>query len=613
MKTSDPTTAGSLDVEVWIELGTDLVQFAESFDATLLARALKSELGALLERLGLVGNAVVRVRTVESKRPMRIRVHGALQPYPPQLLLRAWLSSAPPELHDLPLQGANGPTLGFPAAWLGAYATESPDVPPPDLTLVRAALERLAAQIVLARPSCLVGPSQVAAYANALDCNPTGLATLMRTLLDLGVPLGNHELVRRVIAEGEALARPFEDTIEAAFTEMRSHALEIEIHPETLVEFVPDASEREPFSVYDPRIDSAKRELFQELERTFFSAFGFMLPSLRWAPSKAIGKRMIAVRVGAWRGLPTPLLPKGERLVLEEAEDLRARDVNARPAVNPATGTPCSLVDTSLKETLEGYGLITWGPIDFVLVVLISDLARRAGTLLGIEDVEYQLAQLPTEGDELLPAQARTALTLFSLGDLTRVLRALVEERLSLRDLSGLLERLVQYETIPLAHEDGHLLLLDHRLPVPHAPSIGSGQSSPPEGEWRSYYAFLRRQLASYLSYFHAMADSRIYAYTLDTATEEFVHRSPAALEDQPLESLRDAVRAQLARSPASVTVILTTTRARKAVRDLFAPEFPELPVLAYAELSPEFEVDQLGTIGACTGVTGVDSTVGER
>jgi FHIPEP family len=606
MRTNDDTPLGlSPEIEVWLELGSDLSHFADSFESTLLARGLASELDALLGRLGLDGQAIVRVRRVQSRRPLRVRVHGALLAYSPQMLTRAWLSVAPPELHDLPVQGIDRSSPDFPWRWLGTYAAESADVPPPDLQLVRAALERLAAQLVVERPSCLLGPAQVDAYAKALDLgrDRRGLPLLMSTLLDRGVPLRNHELVRRVIDEGAELERPFEDTIEAAFTELRSHDLEIQIHPDTLQELVPRAPERESFSVYDPRVDQEKRDLFQDLERTFFSAFGFLLPGLRWAPSTAIEPGKVAVRLGAWRGLPAPTLPGGERLVLDRAEDLRARGVKARPAVNPATGMPCALVDTSLKETLEGRGLITWGPVDFVLVVLISDLARRAGTLLGMEDVEYQLAELPAEAEELLPEPARTALTLFSLGDLTRVLRALVEERLSLRDLGGLLERLVQYDTIPVPDDDAHLLLLDYRLPVPRAPQGGNGRGAQAKAGWRSYYAFLRRQLAPYLSYFHAMADRRIYVYALDRETEELARNSPAGFDDDALESLADAVRAQLARSPASVTVIATTTRARQTVRDMLAPEFPDLPVLAYAELSPEFEVERLGEIGAFTGV----------
>jgi hypothetical protein len=521
------------------------------------------------------------------------------------MLTRAWLSVAPSELHDLPVQGIDGPSPAFPGAWLGTYVADSPDLPPPDLQLVRVTIERLVVQLALERPSCLVGSAQVDAYRKALGRNPRGLALLIRTLLDYGVPLRNHDLVRRVIDEGADLKRPFEDTIEAAFTELRSHALEIQIHPDTLQELVPGAPEHESFSVYDPRVDSDKRNLFQDLERTFFSAFGFLLPGLRWASSTALERGMVAVRLGAWRGLPTPILPAGERLVPLRAVDLRAKGVEARPAVNPATGGPCALVDTALKETLEGYGLVTWGPIDFVLVVIMSDLAQRAGTLLGMEDIEYQLSELPGEGDELLPEPARTALTLFSLGDLTRVFRALVEERLSLRDLGGLLERLVQYDTIPAPDDDAHLLVLDYRLPIPQAPTGGNGRGGRAEPGWRSYYAFLRRQLAPYLSYFHAMVDGRIYVYALDRETEELARHGPAGFDAEALESLRDAVREQLSRSPASVTAIATTTRARRTVRDMLAPEFPELPVLAYTELSPGFEVERLGTIGAFTGVAG--------
>jgi flagellar biosynthesis component FlhA len=70
------------------------------------------------------------------------------------------------------------------------------------------------------------------------------------------------------------------------------------------------------------------------------------------------------------------------------------------------------------------------------------------------------------------------------------------------------------------------------------------------------------------------------------------VQANPEDVEDSRLEAVRDAVWSAFAAVPVDTTrPIVTTTGARHAIRELLAPEFPDLPVLAYSELSPEVEL----------------------
>jgi type III secretion protein V len=347
--------------------------------------------------------------------------------------------------------------------------------------------------------------------------------------------------------------------------------------------------------VYDGRIEQGRKDLFQDFERAFYEAFGFLLPGLVWVPSPALAARMVAVRIGTWRGLPVPMPPERTRLVL--APSAKLSGVDAEPTFDPISGGPCSIVaDTpDLKEQLEQQGYTTWGPVDFTLVILGSELSDRVGTLLGMEEIEYQLAQLPTEPDRLLTDVTLAALKRFSLGDLTRVMRALVSERLSMLDLSGLLERLVQYDTVRVDYQSPEPLVLDERLPIS---TVGHGGAA---SSWRLYYAFLRRQLSPYLSYFHGGTDKQILAYSLEPWVEDLVRgHSTVALDDDLLEAFRDAVWSQFSGlTPGAAHVIITTTEARHPIRDVLAPELPDLPILAYAELGPDVDLHLLGEIKA--------------
>jgi hypothetical protein len=577
-------------IPIRIELGPELVPFARSSEVILLERRLESELEALLEQLGLTSQINVEVREGRSlSRPVRIYVHGSVHPYAPRLLRRAWLAVALPESRDLPDAERREARPGFSTAWLGEYLNPANE---PDLGRVSMFLQRLVVQAILDRPSCLLGAAQIKEYGRAWAWSPRGLETLLRTLLDLGVSLADRELVARLLREGERLRRPLDDTIEAAFSELRPQKIEILVHPATLAELVDQEALHGEVSVYDERIDPVRRDLFQDFDHAFYSAFGFLLPSLVWVPSPALAPGMVAVKIGMWRGLPVPMPPEGTRLVL--APSAKLSEVDARPTFDPVSGEQCSLVDDTpeLKEQLEER-YTTWGPVDFALVILGSELSDRVGTLVGMEEIEYQLAQLSTEPDRLLTEVTFVALKRFSLGDLTRVMRALVSERLSMLDLAGLLERLVQYDTVRVDYEVPAPVVLDERLPTSTA---GRGQAP---ANWRLYYAFLRRQLSPYLSYFHGGSERQILAYSVEPRVEDLVRQHPdLTLDDELVEAFRDAVLSRFSGlTPNAANVIVTTTEARHSIRDLLAQEFPDLPILAYAELSPDVDLHVLGGI----------------
>jgi hypothetical protein len=598
--------ASNAEIPIRLELGPAFAEFTRSSEVILLERSLEAELDALLARIGLAGRINVLVSEGDSSsRPVRIYVHQRLHPYAPHLLRRAWLAIAPPESRDLPDAEQHEARPGFAAAWLSRYLNPvDPRANARRLGLVSIFLQRLVVQAVLDRPSCLLGAAQLEEYGQAWPWSPRGLAILLRTLLDLGVSVEDRELVGRLLREGEELNRPLEDTIEAVFTELRPQKIEILVPPETLAELVYQEAVQEEVAIYDERIEQVRKDLIQDFERAFYSAFGFLLPSLVWVPSPALAARMVAVRIGTWRGLPVPMPPENTRLVL--APSAKLSGVDAQPTFDPVLGGPCSIIaDTpELKRQLEEQGYTTWGPVDFSFALLSPELSDRVGTLLGMEEVEYQLAQLPTEPDRLLTDVTLVALKRFSLGDLTRVMRALVSERLSMLDLSGLLERLVQYDTVQVDYEVPEPLVLDERLPTSRA-FRGARPAN-----WRLYYAFLRRQLSPYLSYFHGGAENQILAYSLDPRVEDLARQqSNGALDDDFLETFRDAVWSRFSGlTPGAAHVIITTTEARHPIRELLAPEFPDLPILAYAELSPDVELHVLGEVRPSAGA-GAHST----
>jgi hypothetical protein len=586
------------NIPVSVEFGTPLARLADARRSDEFRRLLGADLAVLLERLGLDGESVaVSVSTVDSQRPIRVSVHGCFQPYPPTLMRRAWLASAPPGLQELAANRTAPPAGGFPSAWLETYA----GLPDADPGLVLAFAARLVHAVVHERPSCLLAREQIVRYADRAGVEPDGIASILGPLVDLGVCLSDLALFRDVVREGEELGWSPEDTIEAAFTRMRSHIVELNVHPATLRRLLLCASTDDRFSVYSSQIAPGLQELFRDLEAQFFDRFGFLLPRFDWVAAPAMPEGMLSVRLDAWSSLPVPLVLPGERLAFPSGSAVEG----ARPTLHPMTGEPCMIVKGE-KGAFDAAGVTTWGPIDYVVLNVFAELAARPGRVLGMEEVEYQIARLRYQlfddvtNDGAYPDLVYAVLARFSIGDLTRVLRAFVDEGLSMRNLPEILERLVHYDTVRLDRDS--LILFDDRI-------ADAGAGARARLPSQLYYEYCRKQLKSYVSYRHSWAENTIVAYLLEPALEARAARIAAAVHaggprssewERQAEAFRDAVWTELQFLGVAPMgqVVLTTAAARAAVRALLAPELPDLPVVAFAELRADVNVQPIARIG---------------
>lgn len=572
-------------IHVSLELGQGLADLAAYEE--LLADSIAADLGALCVRLGIPGWVHVRIQKTESLRPLRISINGRLASFPPRLLARAWLATAPRELHRAVLRGAEGGQLPF--SWIDKSTVRDAGLP-----VVAAWLDQAVVQVALERPSLLLGARQLELCSPSFhdSCRPA-LPVVLPALLDLGVSIEDRPFLSEILLQGSERGRSPEDSVEAAFAELRSHEVRILVAPETLLEgrLAGMRLEPEPISVYDDKIPAAQ-QLFAKMEKEFLRQFGVRLPDIVWVPSPELALGTVAVEIGLWRGLPIPLPPAGRRLVDAPPGDTRLADCNPEPAVQPIYGTPQALVLDRYKRRLEEERrppLITYGVVDFVILNLYGELAARPLRLLGIEDVEFEIATLEKAG---YADVAAAALARYTLGELTRVFRAMLAEGLSLRDLHGLLERLVAFAVVPRS-TDG-LYVLDERLPV-------SPDASPEAlRDWSTYYAYLRRRLPRAISYTHAWAEDGIGAYELDPALEKRIASRDDTLSDREAELVRDELwRHVVEHAPVPVgQVVVTSDSARPAVRALLADELPDLPVLARSELALDAQRTVLATIG---------------
>jgi type III secretion protein V len=197
-------------------------------------------------------------------------------------------------------------------------------------------------------------------------------------------------------------------------------------------------------------------------------------------------------------------------------------------------------------------------------------LRSRAVEFLGLAEVQRLLDEL----EQFAPAAVRNVVPKpVSLVLLTDVLRRLVEERLSVRDLRSILEAL---STVASTEKDALNLA-----------------------------EYVRSQMRRTITYKLTAGSGRLDVVLLDTVVEDTVRRAVThtaagaflALAPQAARDVLAAIgHAFVGASPAPAPkVILTQPDIRRFVRKLIESEMPDVWVLSFAELLPEVALKPVG------------------
>ncbi|MFP2929039.1 flagellar biosynthesis protein FlhA [Pyxidicoccus sp. 3LG] len=298
-------------------------------------------------------------------------------------------------------------------------------------------------------------------------------------------------------------------------------------------------------------LNGVRDELFFEL--------GVRIPGIRVRTQAAYlspGEYRIQVdEVPAGGGQVLP----GALYALVSPDELAFLQVKAEPAVEPGTDRAISRVPESGRALLETAQVALRRPGELLADHLRSVLRARAADLLGLQDVQGLLEGLEAQS----PVLVKEALQKVPLPLLTDVLRKLLQEGVSIRDLRAILEALVSPTT------EGDAVALAERC---------------------------RQALRRYLSHKFAPTGP-LYAYLVDPEVEEVLRatgtRGPAPDPERVAEIL-EGVR-QVATGGRAV--LLTAPDVRRPLRRLCEGAFPDVAVLTYGELDGTLQVRPIGRL----------------
>lgn len=484
-------------VPVTVELSEGLSALANAKVIKAFERRLALALSGLLKQLGLSGEPSVEVGSSASASAVRVSVHETPQPYEPDLMKAVWLAAAPADARGAPDNPEAFIKSGAPDEWFTAYVADL-FARKSDLTPVFEYLTHLVVEIIAERPACLVGPEQAIAYLKTASAqtpqvepplSQEEVSRLLKILLTLGVNVADQSLIWQTISVSRQTGRLLQDTAEAAFTQLRPPRIEIHAHPAYLSRFMkaslPSAEDNglpsrlgavlkfftnvistlgqqraagEPLPVYAERVAETIREHFRVVEVQLFNDLGLQLPELVWVASPKMQEGLFSIKINDRLTPPILGLQPDDLLVLASAKQLAELNVPGRAMTNLATGAECVVVSELHKEAIQQAGFIANDFSTFIPLALYAEIKRQAPRLLGVEDTEYYLAGLKQN----FPTLVRVATARFSTEDLTRVLRGLLAEGKSIRNARGILEQLLQFNTVTAVSPDH--ISFDERL-----------------------------------------------------------------------------------------------------------------------------------------------------
>lgn len=253
-----------------------------------------------------------------------------------------------------------------------------------------------------------------------------------------------------------------------------------------------------------------------------------------------------------------------------EIRSLGIKDVTSHK--NPCTQTMASLVSIEHKPMLEQASYMVFDAPSRILLHLSGVLRKNAKDFITLHETQVMLDRLEQQFSALVKEVVPKSVSLVQLTD---VLKRLLSEEISIKDIKTILQTLAEFGP----NERNTVNLTEH----------------------------VRVALGRYLCHRFGHGHETLLVYLLAPDIEDVIRTSIVnqssgsflALEPDLAQTILNALRHEFDQLPASATqpVILTTQEIRRFVRRLIEVEFYEVAVMSYQELSNDFKVQPVGRI----------------
>jgi type III secretory pathway component EscV len=416
-----------------------------------------------------------------------------------------------------------------------------------------------------------------------------GFRDALEALLSAGVAMGyavdRFESACRDLADPVAEPDRWTEAFERAVAARNATDLRVHVHPSVRDDFTASNTATDTTAErWDGMVAMVADALFYEL--------GIIVPRIALVADDALAPTELRIEINDAELPRQPLLAADRALVNDTVERLRLIGVAGELATNPANGAECATIAAADVKRCEQAGLTTWSRMGTVILAVSATTRSFAGGFVNRWLVEYFSTQLA----RAYPAVVAEVQRVISTEALCQVLRALVDEEISIRNLAQVFAVLAIPEAVIDAEPARDILFVPRALRRAQAYRVG-GRLAPPH---ERRLIRVRIAMARYLSHKYTRGNNTLICYLVDPVIERrLADPTPLSAIDRAL--ILEAVRAEVASMPATSQnpVILTTLDLRLRLRREVAPYFPLLAVMAYQEISPDLNIQPIAKISA--------------
>ena len=334
--------------------------------------------------------------------------------------------------------------------------------------------------------------------------------------------------------------------------------------------------------------------MFSMMQDGLFYELGVVLPKVSLEVDSNLSAGEFRFRLNGRDHPPVKGLERDEFLVNDTVDRLALLNIKGRKADNPANDSECAIVreQSTQSKTCQDAGLTVWGPADFLVLALSAAIRKNAAAFQTAHLTKYILESLRAAFPALLDA----ALQRFTLEQICLVLRSLLEEEISIRDMRSILESLLAINGTTDVDANRYIVFAPYAeqlCPVVQGTKLSDLTTC-------DYSSFVRASLKRYISHKYTRGGNTLVVFLLSPEIEERIGAGAAhPLSGEERTHVKQAVTDELGKlsSTAKNPVLLTTTDARRPIRKLLEADFPNLAVVSYQELSPDLNIQALARI----------------
>ncbi|RMH46842.1 MAG: flagellar biosynthesis protein FlhA [Gammaproteobacteria bacterium] len=318
----------------------------------------------------------------------------------------------------------------------------------------------------------------------------------------------------------------------------------------------------------DPKQGGDLLERVGYIRRQIAAELGFVVPKIRIRDNLRLAPQQYVIKL---RGEEISSGQLQIKSLLAMPGPNVSREIEGLSTTEPVFGLPALWIRPEQQTDAEVNGYTVVEPPSIIITHLTEIIRQHAASLLGRQEVQELLDNLQQD----YPAIVNEVQNRPGLGTVQRVLQALLQERVSIRDLVVILEAIAD-----------------------HAQEI-----SDPDLLAEQARTYMGRSIANQYRSF----DGALHVFTLSPTVEQMVanHLQQTSqgwmvnLAPDVAQRLLTQIAQQMEHmaSQSHEPVLLTSQRIRLPMRRFVHRTLPTLAVLAFSELPPELEVRAEGMV----------------